>query len=135
MSPYLLSSLPQKPLPPKLASQVIERINQTRLRALRLRAAFSLTSLLVVGGYMLTSWTQLIIDVRTSSFFEFLRLGISDPDLVIRSSQDFSLGLLESLPLEPMLISLLLGFSAIGAINVLQALRRSTKSPLLSLSH
>lgn len=129
----LLHNLPPIEPPSHLFEQVLNTIESARVRALYGRMAFVFSALALTIGYAWTHLGDLLVEISTSSFVEFLRLSFSDPDIVLANTKDVALGLLESLPTDFLLTLLISSTLAVGLVYLLQmihSIRRHNTSPL-----
>lgn len=123
MDSPLLAHLPSITPKPDLLDQVLKAIRQAQVRALRIRVSICLAALLAMIGYATINANSLWSELSSSSFIEFAKLTISDPDIMLLNSKDLLLGLLETVPLTSILISLASALCFFGSISLFQSLR------------
>ncbi len=123
MNPPLLTYLPPVTPTPGLLNQVLEAIRRAQIRSLRIRAGLCITAFLSVTGYAATNANSLWNELTRSSFMEFAKLTISDPDIMLMNGKGLLLGMLETIPLTNILISLTTALCFFGSISLFQSLR------------
>lgn len=131
-TPLLRNLSPIDP-PSHLLGQILEAVESARIRALYTRTIFVFSGLALTIGYTWTHLGDLLTEISTSSFVEFLRLSLSDPDIVLTNAKDVAIGLLESLPTDFLLMLLVSSTLAVGLIYLLQmihSIRHHNTSPL-----
>lgn len=86
-------------VPPGLYQKVMLRItSEQRRRAARLRLLCTVGPFAAAVGLMLPVWRSFQVDIVQSGFAQYVALAFSDFRLVAAQWQDYSLSLLESLP-------------------------------------
>ncbi|MDP3793849.1 MAG: hypothetical protein Q8R07_03800 [Candidatus Uhrbacteria bacterium] len=133
-SNFLLQHLPTTDTPPDLLAKILQKIQRARLHQLSIRMVFVAVGLFTTSGYAFSIWQTLLEEMHTSSFFELIRLGVSDPDVMLVNIKDFIFGLLEALPSWTLLAASLGLFFLIGMVTLAQALR-STRRTLFTTHH
>lgn len=101
-------------VPPDLFGKVMSRIEREKnSQALRRRFILAVASFLPFLFIALPAWRSFQINIIQSGFNEYLALLFYDFKIVLANWQDFSLSLLESLPVVSMVVALavLLGLS------------------------
>lgn len=127
-------SLPKVEIPPKLLEKTLERIEKVRARRLLWQCISAATAFISCLGMMIISFGDLMAELQTSSFFVFLRLAISDPDVIVQNAQNVGTALLETFPVNTWLIALLaLTFLAL-ALSLMQTLRHHRRFTSISFS-
>ena len=126
----LLNHLPITNPSLDLFTKILQAIQRAQLRQLYVRTALVIAGLFTTIGYALSVWPALLEEVRGSSFFELIRLGVSDPDVMLVNIKDFIFGLLEALPSWTLLAVSLGLFFLIGIVTLVQALRHTRRSTL-----
>ena len=119
--------------PQGLFERVMRRIHVARLRQLwfglgSIAAAFVSSCVLTV-----ISWRAVSAEVMSSSLVGYLRLMVSDPDIMLANLKDFVYGILESLPLQSIILVVLFAFLVVGAATLVQSLRRERQHFLLHI--
>ena len=124
---HLMSHLSEPQVPQGLLSRILQAIDNARIRRLR----FGLVSLsgaaLTSIGLIVWSRAALLTEVGTSSFGEFVRLALTDPDIVFQNLGSYLNGLLENLPLESLLLGLTAVFMLGAVIRISQALYQASR--------
>ena len=128
--PFLSYLAPLDP-PPHLLGQILNTIESVRMRTLYTRVALVVLGFALVTTYAVNDWVNLLAELSTSSFVDFLRLAISDPDVILGNMKDVLLGLLEALPVDALLtllVSSALAVSLISLVQIMRDLRRHRPS-------
>lgn len=128
MDHNLLSRLPPVGAPPNLFERVMRAIKRARTRRLRVRFALASSGLGISLAYAVVSWSAVWIELRESSSFEFFRLVVSDPDVVLSHMKDLALGVAETLPFAMIILTLVIVFCLIGSVAIADALRHVRRS-------
>lgn len=131
-SSFLLNQLPLYEPPPGLFEKTLSAVARAQKRALYMRFSLAFTGLVTCIGYGVWHSQMFQAELQTSAFFGFIQLAISDPDILFRSLTDFSLGLLESLPINLLLFGSITTLCLLGTLHLLQSLSRK---PHLSFPH
>ncbi len=131
-SSFLLNQLPLYEPPPGLFEKTLSAVARAQKRALYMRFSLAFTGLVTCIGYGVWHSQMFQAELQTSAFFGFIQLAISDPDILFRSLTDFSLGLLESLPINLLLFGSITTLCLLGTLHLLQSL---SHKPHLSFPH
>lgn len=123
-SSFLLHQLPACEPPPDLFEKTLSGVARARKRALYTRFSLAFTGLVMCISYGVWHSQVLQAEFQTSAFFGFIQLAVSDPDILFRSLTDFSLGLLESLPVNLLLLGSILILCVVGILSLLQRVPR-----------
>jgi hypothetical protein len=100
------NSYPQPP--PWLLEKVLKRIDlERKLRAMRRRFGLALATLISISGALVPVWRAFWADISQSGFDQFFKLALYDFKTVLANWQDFTLSLLESLPVLSTVILLI----------------------------
>ncbi len=134
-SSFLLNQLPACEPPPSLFEKTLSGVARAQKRALYTRFGMAVMSLAACIGYGVWHSQAFQAELQTSAFFGFIQLAISDPDILSRSLTDFSLGLLESLPISLLLFGSISALCLLGTLHLFQSLSRKphVSFPRLSL--
>ena len=116
------SRLPDVQPPPGLFENVLTAIHEARMRSLRLRLAGALAATMASVAFVTSNWTALRLEFGQSSFFSLLRLLFSDPDIAFWNVKDFSLSLLEAIPIASVLALLFVAFTGVMVTAFVSAL-------------
>lgn len=127
----ILSRLPPTDPPPDLALRALLGLRRFRVRRLKRALALVALGFVVSGAYAVWAWPALREEVAGSSFVALAHLAVSDPDVVAAALGDFTLGLLESLPLAALLLASLVLFLLLGAAAALLKIRIVRRPPSL----
>lgn len=130
---FLLSQLPAHEPSSDLFEKTLTAIARAQKRALYTRFGIAMASLVTCISYGAWRSQAFQTEFQTSAFFGFIQLAISDPDILFRSLTDFSLGLLESLPVDLLLFGSISTLCLIGTLYMFQTLYR--RKPTVSFSH
>jgi len=114
----LMSNLKYPELPEKLFSKIMTRIHkEQKLSTIRTRLIiFSVTFISSIIALLPTT-QALITSFKESGFMEFLSLIISDIEIVFNNWQDYSITLLESLPVTNIAILLTILFISLKSMQ------------------
>lgn len=120
---FLLSHLPEPEPSPTLLTKTLAAIFEAQSRALR--SKLLLTSLGLVASIAYGAWSLpfFLVELRTSAFFGFFQLVLSDPDIMLSHLKELLLAFLETLPLDTLLLGSLAGLCLLGSFYVMSALR------------
>jgi hypothetical protein len=105
---FRLGQLPEIEPSTQLLPRILCRLRELRLRQLRLRLAGSIFGLLFTVA--LATWNASVLGnelARSSPFWGFVNLLRTDPDIAAASAQEFTYAILESLPVESIVLALL----------------------------
>lgn len=119
--------------PVGLAESVLMHVREAEIRALHVRIVLSFIGLLASVGAIIFSWSSLLAELAGSSFFNFVRLGFTDGDVLFANIGSIANGMLESFPVLTVLLGLVMLFCLIAFIALLQSLRKITH--LVALRH
>ena len=119
----LLSHLPHLENPADLDGKILCAVRQAGRRRVQVRLGLAGFGLFSLVGWLGLSWSALATELQASSFFAFVQLAASDPDIVLSSTGQFAYGLLESLPVTALLTLLLGLFVLSGVMAILDGLR------------
>lgn len=126
---FLPPGLPEDAAPKDLSDRVLDTLWHTRFRRIRGWMVFAFLALVAIIVYAITQWTLVWYEVAGSSFVEFLRLAVSDPDIIFANTKEYIFGLLEALPLGTLLIVFSSAFCLLGLAVLLSALRHLRRAP------
>lgn len=129
MDTVFLPLMPDPELPVGLFERVSGAIQRAQLRRLFGRVVLAVLGFAVSLSYAIFEWTSFWQEASSSSFVEFLRLAVSDPDVVMVHVQDFAIGLLETLPISTIFMVSISAFFCIGAVIAFDALRHARRNP------
>ncbi len=135
MPPFLLHALPPIEPPKGLFEQTLQAIQCARQRWLYQRLGLALVGFLGCVGYGLWNFEALRAGMAESTFFVFLRLAISDPDIILPHLTELFLGLIETLPLEALLLGTLSSLCLLGSCYLISSLRQRSSFSLYSFRH
>jgi len=86
-------------VPADLLDKIMSRIDVEQKKIARQRFIFGVAVFLVVLVGLVPTWQLFYSEISQSGFLQYLAFGISDFNLIVSQWQDFSLSLLESLPI------------------------------------
>lgn len=119
-----LGILPEVETPPALLPRVLARVQEVRLRRLRVQLWGAISGFVVTVAFTIWNWSVFRAELGgSSSFWGLVRLLKTDPDVVMASAREFTLGLLESLPIESLVVSLLFLVLSVSLYAIIHALR------------
>jgi hypothetical protein len=109
---------------PTLLPRVLARVQETRRCRLRLQLWGAISGFALTIAFTIWNWSVFRAELNSgSSFWGFVRLMKTDPDVVSASSREFMFGLLESLPIESLVVGLLFLVLGVSLYAILYALR------------
>lgn len=109
--------------PNSLLPRILTRLQELRLRRLRMQLGGSVLGFLVTTVFTIWNWPVFGNELGgTSPFWGMIRLVKTDPDIVLASAREFASGLLESLPIESIVVGLVFLFLGLSLFMLLQAL-------------
>lgn len=110
-------------LPPTLLPRILSQVHELRLRRLRFQLGWSVTGFVTTAAFTIWNWSVLHGELGGSSpFWGMVRLLKTDPDIVLAFAREFIFGLLESLPIESLVVGLLFLFVALSFAVLLPSL-------------
>ena len=130
MDSDLLSRLPIVETPPSLFVRVMRAIERARTRRLYVRFAFASSVLTLCVGFAIVYRSAIQVELTETSFVEFMRLIVSDPDIVLKNAKDLALGVIETLPYATILLALAIVVCLVGIVALADALRHIRRSRL-----
>ncbi|OGG50369.1 hypothetical protein A3C18_00615 [Candidatus Kaiserbacteria bacterium RIFCSPHIGHO2_02_FULL_54_11b] len=101
----------------RLRQHILTRISREERRRARIYVFASAATILLSIVGIVVSVQYMLQAMRLSSSSEYLSLILSDADIVFANWQVFALSLLESIPLLPILMSLIASFTLLVAIR------------------
>ncbi len=104
---FLKECLSEPTEPDDLQARIMARIQRSIVRRVWTEIALSLTATVGLLGYVFFSRSTMWLEIEESSFIQLSRLAISDPDIVFSNAREASWSLIESIPLESVLFSLI----------------------------
>ena len=121
---HALGPLSEVSASPTLLPRVLARVQEARLRRLRFQLWGAMSGFVLTIAFTIWNWSVFRAELRGSSpFWGFMRLIKTDPDVVLASTREFTLGLLEALPIESLLVGLLFLILGVSLYLTLQGLR------------
>lgn len=121
-------------IPPTILERTLAAIRRTRERQARNRVWLALVSCALSLMYAAFNWSAWIEELKASSFVELIRLTVSDPDIILSHLKDFSLSLLEALPLGSMLLGLVIIFLIVALVAFASSWQNLKQNPRLTLT-
>ena len=124
-----MTNLSLRPIDPPagLLEKVIGKIQAARLRQIRTRLVLAISGAIGSVAFVLFNGSAIWTELQQSDFFQMLRLFGSDPDVALANFKDWTLGLLESIPIASTLFSLTLLFCLLSVFGLIIALRRTRR--------
>lgn len=122
----LLSRVSDPDCPSDLTKRVLAAVHLSRIREIWRRFFSFLIGLIASIAVVVVNWPLLREEWAASSFGAFLRLAISDPDIIFANAKDYSLGLLESLPAEAIALFVVCVFCLVGVVSLIGSLRKTS---------
>lgn len=104
---FLKECLSEPTEPDDLQARIMARIQRSIVRRVWTEIVLSLTATVGLLSYLFFSRSTLWLEIEESSFLQLVRLAISDPDIVFSNAQEAGWSLIESIPLESVLFSLI----------------------------
>ena len=105
-------------LPPNLRARVLLGVRQEEIKRARV---FLLVSALIIPASLVGFWFvlhYLLASFYQTSFYSYLSLIFSDPDVVLAYWQQFLLVLLEALPVASMIVALIVFGALLTALKL-----------------
>ncbi|OGG66272.1 hypothetical protein A2Z56_00565 [Candidatus Kaiserbacteria bacterium RIFCSPHIGHO2_12_45_16] len=105
-------------LPPNLRARVLLGVRKEEIKRARV---FLLASALVIPASLVGFWfvlQYLLTSFYQTSFYSYLSLIFSDPDVVLAYWQQFLLVLLEALPVASMIVALIVFGALLTALKL-----------------
>jgi len=110
----------QAPIPSeRLRRHILSHISREECRRARIYVGASAAAILLSIAGIVASVQYMLQAMRLSSSYEYLSLLLSDADIIFANWQAYTLSLLESIPLLPILLSLVACFTLLVAIRTL----------------
>src|SRR3989344_4427907 len=100
-------------LPPNLRARVLLGVRKEEIKRARV---FLLASALVIPASLVGFW--FVLQYLQTSFYSYLSLIFSDPDVVLAYWQQFLLVLLEALPVASMIVALIVFGALLTALKL-----------------
>jgi hypothetical protein len=116
-----VDSLPDIGVPPELSARIFFAVSAAKIRRIRNEFAAAVTAFAAFVGVVIASLSFFAEEIRTSSFASYLRLLISDSDVVLAHLNDYVLGAFERLPIGLILVVLVSSFFLLGIVGFGQA--------------
>jgi hypothetical protein len=126
----LWQSLPRLEPPAGLLGRILSAIDAKRLRQVWMRFFLSAIGCLASLGYAAWNAASLWSQWQESSWFDMVRLWVTDSDVMFANAQEAFLGVLEVIPWDAILISLAIVVCAIYAFGLVRLLYREGRLPL-----
>ncbi len=130
----LLQQLPSVEPQKELLDRILSRIYTARIRRIYFRLAFALSGMLAAVALAAIDRSLIGSELRESSLWTLLQLLVSDSDIMLVSLRDVAQGILEMLPLESMILSLLFGCSMLSVLAIFRTLRKARCAPFSQYS-
>ncbi|MBU1907519.1 hypothetical protein KKF59_00095 [Patescibacteria group bacterium] len=112
----IFKHLPPLEPPPDLLQKVLARIHTVRMRRLYAQLSAAAAGTILSLSYIAFSWSAFASQIQESSFLAMLKLLWSDPDIVFSNLTNIVLGLLESIPLDSVILALIVCFFGIAIL-------------------
>lgn len=125
--PKYLSKLPPTVTPSGLLEKVMGKIHAVRMKQLRVRLSIAVLGAVGTFYYAAYSWSAIWREIQQSSFIEFLRLATSDSDIALANAKELGLGLLESIPLETVIVTLVCAFALLVMAALVSSIRHERR--------
>lgn len=126
MSSNPIAELPAIPLPEYLSDGIFAAVSAAKVRRLRMRLTLTGMALAGVVAYGVSAISSLLAELRTSAFFEYLRLLSSDSDIVLQNAKAYLTGALETIPVVSVMLLIAFVLLVLATVGFAQALYRST---------
>lgn len=104
---FLQAELRQPAAPPELQAKVITAIKRSLMRQIWIELGLSLVTLIAFMSYLSLIWASLQTELQESPLIPLMRLAWSDPDIIFANLGSSLNGVIESIPLSELLLSLL----------------------------
>jgi len=119
-------------VPVDLLDKIMSKIDVEQKKLARRNFIFSSAALLVVLAAIVPVWQLFYSEISQSGFMQYLYFGFYDFNLVISEWQDFSLSLLESLPIVS---TIGLSIVVLALLSALKFIVKYSKDVLINSHH
>jgi len=110
--------------PAHLAHAITTRIEQVALRRIWMEVSLAALGALGVLSYVYASSSLLQQEIQESSFIQFTRLFVSDPDIFLSNIQESVWSFVETIPMQSILLGLGLSLCAVCFVGFVLRLRQ-----------
>ncbi len=117
--------------PAHLQANISAQIQRATIHRIRLEAGIASLATLALAGYVTFFWSDVWLEIQESSFFQLIRLGFSDPDIVFANFQETAWSLIETVPIQSLVLGLGLVLCLTFVIGFLLRLREVRQAVLL----
>lgn len=122
----IFKHLPPLEPPSDLLHKILAHIHAIRMRRLYAQFSAAIAGTIFSLAYIFMCWPVLASQIKESSFWAMLKLFWSDPDIAFSNLTNIALGLLESIPLDSIILALIVCFFGIAVLWITSAMRRET---------
>lgn len=103
---FLKAQLASPDAPDRLQASIMAEIERSMLRQIWIEASIAFVATLSLVSYLVWSWQTIWLDLQESSFVPLARLVISDPDILFSNVQETAWSLIETAPVQSILLGL-----------------------------
>lgn len=103
---FLKAHLASPDAPDRLQTSIMAEIERSMLRQIWIEASIAFVATLSLVSYLVWSWQTIWLDLQESSFVPLARLVISDPDILFSNVQETAWSLIETAPVQSILLGL-----------------------------
>jgi hypothetical protein len=122
-----IGRLPDVATPPDLSARIFFAVSTAKIRRVRNELAATIAVFAGFVGIAIASVSFIAEETRSSSFGSYLRLTISDSDVVFSHLNEYVIGIFERLPVGLILSALVAAFLLLGIIGFGQAFIRERR--------
>lgn len=120
----LLAALPVTKPPKDLFVRIHDALEyRLNLRVAKRRMVGLVVGLVSLTGGIFVYWNVLMGELAQSSFVSYLRVIVTDSDVVAKHWQEMGMSLLESLPMANIMVWLSMAFLLCGLLYVIKQIR------------
>lgn len=131
----LFKRVPSVTPPAGLLDRVLASVLAARLRRVRERLALAMAGVAATVGYAVWNLASIRNEVMQSPFVDFVRLSLSDRDVMFAHLGDAVTGLIEAAPIMTILVVLSVAFCVLAAFALLQSFTRMRRDAVIHQTH
>ncbi len=103
---FLKERLATPEAPAHLQASIMRKIERSLIRQIWIEAIFAFLATISLSSYLSWSWRTIWLDLQASSFVPLTRLLVSDPDILFSNTREATWSLIETLPIQSLLLGL-----------------------------
>lgn len=117
--------------PDDLHARLMARIQRWMLRRLWIKTSLTLTATVGIVGYIFVSRAAIRLELEGSSFLQLVRLAISDPDIIFSNTREAGWSLMESIPFQSVVFTLVVALFCTSLLKHVLHLREARQEQRL----